>query len=659
MIISLDCETTGKDLFHGSQPFMICTLDEDGTSHTWEWPVDPFEREVHLIPSQILALEDYLTDKTVVFHNSIFDLRCLSMLGITISWEQVHDTMLLSHVCNSQGAGTRASSDQGGMHGLKQLASYYLDISDNDEKELRKITASARGVGKQLGWKLGTKLVPNAKGHHEAELESDYWMPRTVFDHDSGPADFLYEWKDICETYCKKDCFRTLGLFFFLQEILKDKGLEKHYERERQLLPVTYNMGTVGLNTSDTLLSGLNNEFISKSTTAKQEAENILKTYSGLSKLCINSPKQLGAVLSKCGLSLTRKTDKGNISTDASALINLAQQCEKVPSLGNYRSHKIGEALRLIAGYDPEEGDTDADGDKLEQAIPGYRTFITGCRYLRGYSYLRDSNGRLHPSFNQVGTAWTRYASYNPNGQNVSVKAALPLRRVFGPPEGYIWFAIDYSQLELRIFAYASNDQKLISAFDSGFDFHTTTACTMYGVAPEKVTKEQRRFAKNVNFGIIFGAGPAKIDYQTGQPGTYAQYMARFPDASRFMRRTINQVNATGIITTLSGYQLYVPQDEPHKGVNAIVQGTAGDIVKYAMIDIHERGLVDWEPNGSSIITNNHDELVFQIPKSYPYKAIGRRLIQVMEQAGSNLGVVTPCDAKLIHTNWMEGESFK
>jgi DNA polymerase I-like protein with 3'-5' exonuclease and polymerase domains len=100
--------------------------------------------------------------------------------------------------------------------------------------------------------------------------------------------------------------------------------------------------------------------------------------------------------------------------------------------------------------------------------------------------------------------------------------------------------------------------------------------------------------------------------------------------------------------------------------MNAVVQGTAGDIVKNAMVDIHEKGLVDWEPatkslpyGGSSIVANIHDELVFQIPRAYPYQAIGRRIIQVMEGAGSALGIVTPCDAKLIETNWAEGVKFK
>jgi DNA polymerase-1 len=324
---------------------------------------------------------------------------------------------------------------------------------------------------------------------------------------------------------------------------------------------------------------------------------------------------------------------------------------------------EVAKALRLLIGWTkdvPENPDEDA-----EASIPGYRTYVSGVRYLQGYFNLLDDWGCVHPSFNQVGTSWTRYSSSDPNGQNVSKKAVLPLRRVFGPPPGYVWLAVDYAQLELRIFAYASKDQGLIKAFESGMDFHMQTACEMFGVAPDKVTSEQRRFAKNVNFGIIFGAGPNKIDHTTGRPGTYALYMQKFPNARDYMRRVISGVEEKGYCETLGGYRLYVPQGKAYAAVNGVVQGTAGEIVKNAMVDIHEKGLVDWEQpseeypyGGSAIVANIHDELIFQFPQAYPYRALGRRIIRCMEEAGTRLGVVTPCDAKLIFTNWAEGEKF-
>ena len=645
--LALDTETTGLDLHHGSRAFMVNTLNEEGIYRHWEFPVDPLTREVKYDFASIAQICNYIFKKRVVFHHAKFDIRALSLMGIHV-WSQVaeiHDTQLLSHVCNSQGA-------EG--HALKPLALYYLDIPEKDQADLRKAVVSARSKAKKLGWKLGTSL----KG--KSEIAADYWMPKALFDLQNEKLNIPETWKSLCLDYANCDVYRTLGLFYYLQEILKHDKLEKHYQRELDLLRVTYNMENAGMPVNPILLEETLNDFQAKAKAKKASAEAILCEVSGAKEINANSGKQLAEVLSSVGFPVTKQTEKGGPSTDHESLINLAQYCE---AKDTDLSIQVADALRFIQGFDPEAGDF--EGDKEAKAIPGYKTYITGVRYLTGYKALLDPLNRLHPSYNQVGTAWTRYASYEPNGQNIGKKAVLPLRRVFGPPPGYIWLAVDYSQLELRIFAAASHDANLQAAFDKGIDFHTNTAMGMYSLPQEKITSEQRRFAKNVNFGIIFGAGPAKIDYQTGQPGTYATYMAKFPDAKKFMRTTINRVERLGYVETLSGYRLYVPQDEPHKAVNGIVQGTAGDIVKYAMIAIHQKGLVDWERasdklpyGGSAIIANIHDELLFQFPKSYPYKALARSIMKVMEKAGSDLGVTTPTDAKIIYTNWAEGEKF-
>jgi len=161
-----------------------------------------------------------------------------------------------------------------------------------------------------------------------------------------------------------------------------------------------------------------------------------------------------------------------------------------------------------------------------------------------------------------------------------------------------------------------------------------------------------------VNFGVIYGASARKIDSTSGRAGTYQTFLDQFPNASNFMRKTINQVVQCGYVETLFGYRLYVEEQEPHKGVNAIVQGTAGDIVKNAMVCIHQKGLVDWLPGGSAIVANIHDELVLEFPESYPYHAISRRIMREMRYSGKNVGVETPVSAALIRTNWAQGKPF-
>lgn len=675
MIISADCETTGLSLFHGDKPFMVCTLTEEEVYRTWEWPVNPKTREV-LVDDSVHDLLHYLEGNEVVFHHADFDIRALDRIGIRIISDQfvgnrepggndcrvakVHDTQLLSHVVNSQGTG-EAKSDMG-RHALKPLAFHYLEIPIGDEKDLHKATISARKIGKKLGWKLGASL------DGESQVKADYWMPKACRQWaKSEKASCLLEpsWDHLCETYCKQDCYRTIGLFFFLQEILKQHGLEQQYERELRLLPVTHLMEHFGLYADEKNVTNTYTELEAKAVEYKKRAEVLLEKETGVKKLNVNSGQQLASVLIKSGLPLSERTPpsksfpNGQWKTDAPTLIDLAQYSEY------HNKPKIAEALRLICGWNPDHGDEEVDGVELEKAIPGYKTFQTGAGYSRAYLRLRDALSRLHPSYNQVGTAWTRYSCSDPNGQNISKKAVLPLRRCFGPPPGYIWLAVDYSQLELRIYAFVANEQAMIQAFNDGYDFHTFSAMEMYGLPEDKISPEQRRAAKAVNFGIIFGSGPAKVDKSSGRPGTYETYMVKFPNAKKFITSTIDKVYKCGYVETLTGYRLYVRPDKPYAGANGVIQGTAGDLVKYAMIDINEKGLVDWEPpteelpyGGSSIVINQHDELVFQIPISYPYRAIGKRLLTAMEEPATRIGLNCPVDAKLITTNWAEGEKF-
>lgn len=678
---------------------MVCTLDEEGEERTWEWPVDPRTRKVQYNNS-VEDLRQYLLGNKIVFHHADFDIRALYHVGIHLYApqfdgvrdlhgepcivEEIHDTQLLSHVVNSQGIGYTTSDF--GRHALKPLAKHYLDIPIEDQSDLRKATIAARRIGKRLGWKLGKSLSG------DSEVEADYWIPHAVYKlsqsyksshggkdigHLSKRNEWVEDkvpdsWKTLCETYCKGDVYRTLGLFFFLQEIMEQEGLQEHYEKELKLLPVTHLMEHFGMYADPKGTDKMYHELSADAESYKADAEKILQNITKRDKINVNSAQQLCPALQECGITLTKRTDPsqkfpdGQWATDASTLRELCRYTEDGDLQGNFRDERMreaGNALRLMVGFDPDDGDEDYEDNK----IPGFKTFATGANFCLSYRVYRDLMNVVHPSYNQVGTAWTRYASREPNGQNVSKKAVLPLRRLFGPPPGYIWFAIDYSQLELRIYAYASADENLIKSFEDGYDFHSFSAMQMYGLTdPEAITSEQRRAAKAVNFGIIFGAGVGKIDQSSGQPGTYNTYMRKFPNAKKFMGRISTQVEKHGHVSTLCGRRLYVPQDKPYVGTNAVIQGTAGMIVKNAMVSIHEQQLVDWEPptpllpyGGSAIVGNNHDEILVQIPRSYPYEGIGRRIMSVMEKAGSDMGVQTPVDCKLILTNWGEGIAFK
>jgi DNA polymerase I len=256
---------------------------------------------------------------------------------------------------------------------------------------------------------------------------------------------------------------------------------------------------------------------------------------------------------------------------------------------------------------------------------------------------------RIHPSWNQTGTKFTRYSSSNPNGQNISKKAVIPLRKVYGPPSGYVWLDPDYSQLELRIFAAVAQDEGMLAAFARGEDFHGYTATRMYGLPPGEITAEQRRYAKAVNFKIIYG----------GLKNSPPEYAQQFPRAAEFMRECERKVRELGYVETLGGRRIYVDPDRPYVAVDAICQGTAGEIVKLAMLKLHEMEIVDWERDGTKLVANIHDQLIFEIPRSYPIVPIARRIKKVMELAGEELGVTTPVDMSIVTSNWSDSEALK
>lgn len=671
-MIALDCETTGLELHHSARPFMAGVVDEYGVSSLFEWAVNPISRTPTVLLQDKLSLKQILQGQSVTFHNANFDLRALATVGIVLSFtspafttplffpekvtgkpvviecEELHDTQLMSHAWDNRGTG-----DKDAPHKLKPLAFHYLDIPDDDEKELKQAVIAARRIGKKLGWSLGVNL----KGENETDY--DYWMPKACHDllqqgrklaaHPQHSKEYkkLYEpvldvpftWGKLCSIYATGDVTRTLGLFFFFKELLEADGLWANYEKERQLIPVTYMMEYTGMYCQP------KEEF----KRFEKEAERCRKKASKLlGGININSGPQLADHLQSLKAPIGKRTKKGKVSTDAEALRDLAQYLEAKKTLPN-----TSAGLRYLIGFDPEKDDPG------EERVPGYRTYVSGVRYLKGYDLVLDQAGFIHPSFNQSGTSWTRYSSSNPNGQNVSKKAVLPLRSVFGPPPGFIWLAIDYSQLEIRVYAYGAKDRGLIELLESGYDFHAVTALVIYGKPKEEQTSEQRRIAKNTNFCILFGGGPGKIDATSGRPGTWDKFSKQFPNAKSFMQEIINRVRKDGYVLTLDGRRLYPPPAEPYKGLSGVVQGTAGAIMKLAMLDIHQRELVDWKPDGSSIVANIHDEAIFQIPLAYPWKSIGRRLIKVMEEAGQRLGVTTPCEAKLIETNWASGKPFK
>ena len=242
-----------------------------------------------------------------------------------------------------------------------------------------------------------------------------------------------------------------------------------------------------------------------------------------------------------------------------------------------------------------------------------------------------EKTGRIHPTFNQNGAATGRMSATHPNVQNIPIRTeeGVRVREAFVPAEGSLLLSADYSQVELRVLAHYSGDESLVDAFRNGEDIHRRTAAEVAGITPDAVSDDQRARAKAVNFGIIYGSSAFGLSNTLKIAAGEAQehidaYFARYQGVRRFLDETVEGAKAKGFVTTLMGRRRYLPdlasknrvlrQAAERMAVNTVIQGTAADLIKKAMVDV-DRALLA-ESLGARVILQVHDELVFEAPKS-------------------------------------------
>jgi DNA polymerase I len=264
---------------------------------------------------------------------------------------------------------------------------------------------------------------------------------------------------------------------------------------------------------------------------------------------------------------------------------------------------------------------------------------------------INPHTGRVHTIYHQSGASTGRLSSSNPNLQNIPIRTELgrEVRRAFLAPSGMKLLAVDYSQVELRIMAHMSQDKTLLAAFDQGQDIHAATAAAIYGIPLEEVSKDQRSFAKRVNFGLIYGMGPHRLARDSDMSFTEAQrfiqtYFARLPGVEKYLERTKQQARTQEGVSTLFGRKLRFPaleeaapgsrsssvQAAERVAINMPVQGTAADIMKKAMIELYHT--LHQSSLNARMILQVHDELVLEVPAA-EVPQTRDVVIQVMEGA--------------------------
>jgi DNA polymerase-1 len=284
---------------------------------------------------------------------------------------------------------------------------------------------------------------------------------------------------------------------------------------------------------------------------------------------------------------------------------------------------------------------------------------------------VNEETGRIHTSYNQTGTVTGRISSSGPNLQNIPVRTPLGrrVRRAFTAQPGWLLLGADYSQVELRVLAHISGDPGLLSAFQRDEDIHTTTAAAIFEVALDEVTPDQRRFAKVVNFGLVYGMSAYSLarsaDLTLAEAEHFIdQYFGRFPQVRAYLDNTIAQAKREGYVETLSGRRRYFPvlqstapgqerarRRAQREAVNAPIQGSAADIINRAMLRLHRT--LDERDLEARMIIQVHDELILEVPQD-EMSRVAPLVCQVMESAYT-LDAPLKVDLKA-GPNWLEME---
>jgi len=461
-------------------------------------------------------------------------------------------------------------------------------------------------------------LDSTATRHDMASVASKYLGVKTTKFEDvagKGAKQLCFDEVDIevATAYAAEDADITLRLHQTLWPKLEETpSLQNIYwEIERPLINVLRKMEYLGVLVDAGMLQQQSQELAATMATTEATVHKLAGGPFNLS-----SPKQLQEILyDRLGLPILGKTPKGQPSTAESVLQDLADDYELPKVILEYRA-----LAKLKSTYT----------DKLPAEI-------------------NSRTGRIHTSYHQAVAATGRLSSSDPNLQNIPVRtpAGRRIRQAFIAPPGYKLLAADYSQIELRIMAHLSEDPGLLAAFAADIDIHRATAAEVFGISPDQVSDDERRSAKAINFGLIYGMSAfglaRQLGIDRGQAREYVDlYFSRYPGVKAYMDRTRERAREHGYVSTVYGRRLYLPEIDSRNhqrrqyaersAINAPMQGTAADIIKRAMIQVDE-----WLTSSGAdarVIMQVHDELVFEVIEP-ECAEIAREVQRIMESAAS------------------------
>jgi DNA polymerase-1 len=491
-------------------------------------------------------------------------------------------------------------------------------------------------AGMQFDSMLESYVLNSVATRHDMDSVARQYLGRDTIHYEDvagkGAKQLTFNQVDLetAAPYAAEDADITLQLHQALwKQLGEHKTLQTVYQEiEQPLVPILLEMEETGVLIDRKMLNTQSGELAKKMMALEGQAHELAG-----GPFNLGSPKQLQQILfEQQGLPVIRKTPKGQPSTAEDVLAELANDYELPAVIIEYRS-----VSKLKSTYT----------DKLPLQI-------------------NDKTGRVHTSYHQAVTATGRLSSTDPNLQNIPIRTpeGRRIRQAFVAPPGQVLLAADYSQIELRIMAHLSADPGLVQAFTNDQDVHRATAAEVFGASLEDVTDDQRRSAKAINFGLMYGMSAFGLAKQLGIGRGQAQdyvdlYFDRYPGVKAYMDGIRTKASADGYVETVFGRRLYLPeinarnanrrQYAERTAINAPMQGTAADIIKKAMIAVHQ-WLEDERP-AARMIMQVHDELVFEVAED-AVDTVRERVIELMNGA-AKLSVPLKVDAG-VGINWDE-----
>jgi len=624
-VIGFDCETTGLNPWRSAvyarynmepaRPFAFALQDAFGNSAYIRWEVDPRTRRVIPVKRDKVALTEVLGDPAItkVGHNVSFDIRMCRLAGIKVDWTRVHDTQFMAHVLTG---GSLFS------YALKSLALQWLEMSNEKQQALEVSTKKNRLEAKKLGWNIS-----NEEAHGKKECwRSDYWLADPI----------------LLQEYAEEDMNMTMPLYLGLRAKLKEiPSLWEVYQGEIRVMKELYRMELAGVNCFPEKLISLRKFYQDYSNSWKKKVVAM-----GAKDLNVNSPKQMVELFVKQrGNKVYNRTASGAPSIDNDELLRMS---EKDPLAKAVLECKAAESMIL-------------------KFINPYERFMA----------KKDGCWLLHPNFRQA-TVTGRLSCSDPNLQqvgspdSVKKKADIELkpREAMGPRPGYLWYLLDYSQMEVWLFAFQAKDKIMMNALLKGEDIHEAIGKQVWGHKPDwKPGKTvYRKKGKTTMFLKQYGgtakAGAALFQCTRDEAQDIIdEFDRRLPGVNQYVERVTRVVEKSGMVENAFGRRYYLDSRFAYKAVNYNIQGPCADMIKRAICRIGPllRKTKPWE---ARMVLTIHDELILEVSSRSDKKYRNQIIAAVkweMQRDSAKVGlpVPIPVGCKVTSTTWADAREIE